>query len=142
LYRPPRKIKLKPKNSNIAFTKKIQITRDCKQKLSTKTTTSSKPDRKIQKEMKSTYFPKGSNYYDLLLLLMHKLLQDYITATDAQFSSCIATNASAKQRNSETENDPEAPRLNAKKRSANCPPVRSLARSLVLQRKSKSHRFL
>jgi hypothetical protein len=78
----------------------------------------------------------------LLLVLMHKLLQDYIMATDAQFSSCIATNASAKRRNSETENDPEAPRLNAKKRSANCPPVRSLARSLVLQRKSKSHRFL
>jgi hypothetical protein len=59
---------------------------------------------------------------------MHKLLQDYIMATDAQFSSCIATNASAKRRNSETENDPEAPRLNAKKRSANCPPARSLAR--------------
>jgi hypothetical protein len=52
-------------------------------------------------------------------------------ATDAQFSSCIATNASARRRKSETENDPEAPRLNAKKRSANCPPTRSLDRSLA-----------
>jgi hypothetical protein len=62
---------------------------------------------------------------------MHKLLQDYIMATDAQFSSCIATNASARRRKSETENDPEAPRLNAKKRSANCPPARLLDRSFA-----------
>lgn len=55
-------------------------------------------------------------------------------ATDAQFSSCIATNASAKRRKSETENDPEAPRLNAKKRSANCPIARSLARSATKKR--------
>jgi hypothetical protein len=76
---------------------------------------------------------------------MHKLLHDYIMATDAQFSSCIATNASAKRRNSETETDPEAPRLNCQKEIYKLParpPARSFVRSLVLQRKSKSHRFL
>ncbi len=143
LYRPPRKIQLRPKNSNIAFTKNFQITRDYKEKFSTKTTTS-KPDQKIQEKIEVYLFSQG-------------LGLRFAACTDAQTSSglyysnrCTIFFLYSNECKCETEKIWD--RKRSRSSSPQCQkeicklPARSFARSLVcslvLRRKSESHRFL